>query len=112
MCGVSTQQCPSTQITLLERTHQSAYLNAVATLVDKKQVDSCGLKYSFLEEDQQQKDLQKNPQMLFLTRCYCHISKISRLAPPKMKRHEVFEIALCAVFINLLLTEINQGQRF
>jgi len=31
MCGVSTQQWPSTQINLLERTHQSAWLDAVTT---------------------------------------------------------------------------------
>jgi len=35
MCGVSTQQWPSTQITLFERTRQSAWLDAVTTLLTR-----------------------------------------------------------------------------
>ena len=41
MCGVSTQQWPSTQICLFERTCQSAWLDAVTTRIDKKQVNCC-----------------------------------------------------------------------
>jgi len=47
MCGVSTQQWASTQITLFdsERTHQSAWLDAVTTPLDKKRVNSCELNW-------------------------------------------------------------------
>ena len=45
MCTVSTQQWPSTQVTLFERTRQSAWLDTVTTLVDKKRVNSCVVKH-------------------------------------------------------------------
>jgi len=41
MWWVSTQQRPSTQITLFERTRQSAWLDAVKTPIDRKRVNSC-----------------------------------------------------------------------
>jgi len=47
MCGVSTQQWPSTQNTLFKRTRQSARLNAVMTPVDKKRLNSCVLNLFF-----------------------------------------------------------------
>jgi len=36
MCGVSTQQWPSSQITLYEKTRQSAWLDAVTTLLTRR----------------------------------------------------------------------------
>ena len=46
--GVSTQQWPSTPITLLQRTRQSAWLDAVTTPVEKKEVNSCASKHLFI----------------------------------------------------------------
>jgi len=45
MCGVSTQQWPSTQITLFERTRQSAWFRRCDDTVDRKRVNSCVLKH-------------------------------------------------------------------
>jgi len=61
MCGVSTQQWPSTQIALLKRTPRSERLDAVATSVDKEWVNSCALKDLLFEEDQQSKKSPKPP---------------------------------------------------
>jgi len=47
ICGVSTEQSPSTPSTLFERTRQSAWLNTVTTPVDKKRVNSCVYKHLF-----------------------------------------------------------------
>jgi len=50
------------------------------TPVDKEWVNSCLPKYFFFEGVQQQKSGQKNLDMLSLTRYYCHVLQISRLA--------------------------------
>jgi len=68
MCGVSTQQWPSTQITLLERTRQSAWLDAIAILVDKKRVNlwqnSCTKAPLFLR-DFSNKKIENTPRKCF-----------------------------------------------
>ena len=45
ICGLSTQQWPSTQITLFERTRKSMWLDDVTTPVDKKRISSCVWKH-------------------------------------------------------------------
>jgi len=47
MCGMSNQQWPSTEITLIERKRQSAWLDAVTIQVDKKRVNYFVLKHLF-----------------------------------------------------------------
>ena len=61
-CGVSTQQWPSTQITLFARTRQSAWLYAVTTSVDEKQVNSCVLKHLFFWGSSATKEFAKKTQ--------------------------------------------------
>ena len=77
MCGVSTQQWPSTQITLFERKRQSAaawpqlpLLDAVTTPVDKKRLNSCVIKHLFFwGSSATKKNRRKEPEMPSLTRC-------------------------------------------
>jgi len=64
MSGVSTQQWPSIQITLFEKTLQSARLDAVTTPVDKKQVNSCVLEDLFSREFSNKKYRQKTLEAL------------------------------------------------
>jgi len=52
--GVSTQQWLRSQIALFERIRQSAWLDAVMTLVDKGWMNFCALKHIFLKGVQQQ----------------------------------------------------------
>jgi len=61
MCGVSTQQWPSTRITLFGRTCQRAQLDAVTTPVDKKQVNPFVLKRFFFWGSSGTKNLTKDP---------------------------------------------------
>jgi len=51
-----------------------------ATPVDKKRLIFCVLKHFFFEGVRQQKNRQTPPEMLFPTRHYCKVLKISRLA--------------------------------
>ena len=69
MCRVSTQQWLSTKITLFERTHQSAGLDAVTTPVDKEQVHFCVLQHLCLREFNNKGNRPKSPELLSPTRC-------------------------------------------
>ena len=69
MCGMSTQQWPSPQITLFERKLQSAWLDTETTPVDKKHVNSCVLKHLLLwGSSATKKNCQISPIMLSPTR--------------------------------------------
>jgi len=58
MCGMSTQQWQSTQITLIERTRQSAWLDAVTIPLTRSE----WILVNFLEGVQQPKKSFKNPE--------------------------------------------------
>jgi len=58
------------------------WLDAETTPVDKKRVNSYFFKHVFFWWSSATKKIaRKPPEMLFLTRYYCHVFKISRLAP-------------------------------
>jgi len=67
MCGVSTQQWPSSQITLYEKTRQSAWLDAVTTPLTRRDWILVYWNTS-LEGVEQSKNGQRNPEMLSPTR--------------------------------------------
>jgi len=136
MCGVSTQQWASTQITLFdsERTRQSVWLDAVTTPLDKKRVNSCELNwcclYYFIKNSLvvllealcavfkriffwgrlATKKFAKKPQQCFFRRAANIVfSKFRNLSPKKKLRSGRFlESTLRAVLIN----ESIRGQRF
>jgi len=74
---------PSTQITLFERTRQSAWLDAVTTLLIRSEWILVYSNTSFWKDLSNQKYCQKTPEMLSPTRYWCHVFKISRLMPQK-----------------------------
>jgi len=61
MCGMLTQQWPSTQITLFERTRQSAWLDAETTSVNQKRVNYCIFKHFLFWESSATKKIAQKP---------------------------------------------------
>jgi len=104
---MSTQQWPSTQITLFEKTCQSAWLDAETTTVDKKRVNSCALKHPLFWGGSATNKFAPKPRKCSLWRATTVMFSNWRLAPQKT--------AFCAVFWKCASHEINyikvRGQR-
>jgi len=92
MCEVSIPQWPNAQITLFSQIHQSVRCGAATTTVGKERVDSCVLKHLFFccREWRKKSHSPKTPEMLFLTRYRCHVSKILRLRRHKKPEFDTY----------------------
>ena len=83
MFGVSTQQWPSTEIILFERTSQSAWLEAVTTPLTKSDWILVYLNNSFLEGVEQRNRWPKKPENALFDKRRCRQSNAS--LPPKSR---------------------------